>query len=118
MIKKGIVLLVVDFIILKFVIGKLFVKMVENIQGKPININIYYALITYILILLGQYLFIEPIRSVYRKDKYYTYAFLLGVITYGIFDFTNLTIFSDYKLIPALIDTLWGGILNMILAYF
>jgi uncharacterized membrane protein len=92
--------------------------MIQNIQQKPFRLNIAYASVAYILILLGQYLFIKPLKTRYSPKKYYLYAFLFGIITYGIFDFTNLAIFTDYKLLPSLVDTLWGGILNVILAYF
>ncbi len=40
-----------------------------------------------------------------------TQAALSGAATYAVYDFTNLAVFSDYKLWFALADSLWGGIL-------
>lgn len=113
-----IVLLIIDIIFIKFVSSNFFVKMIEKIQNKPFKLNITGAIISYFLILLGQYLFVEPFKKIYSKRKYYLNAFLLGIVTYGIFDFTNIAIFRDYEFMPAIIDTLWGGIINMLIAYF
>ena len=38
-------------------------------------------------------------------------AFILGFCVYGIYEFTNIAIFKNYKWIAAIVDTLWGGIL-------
>ena len=44
------------------------------------------------------------------KEKV-SYAFILGFCIYGIFDYTNLAIFKNYKLKTALQDQIWGSIL-------
>ena len=118
MIRKMLVLLILDIIFIKFVTSKFFIKMIEKIQNKPFKLNITGAILSYFLILFGQYLFVDPFKKLYSKKKYYLHAFLFGIVTYGIFDFTNIAIFSDYKFIPAIIDILWGGIINMLIAYF
>ena len=118
MIKKAIALLVIDIIFIRLFLGNIFLNMLEKIQGKPVVLNIVYAAVTYFLILLGNHLFITPLKKIYSTRKYYTYAFLFGIVTYGIYDFTNLALLSDYKLSAAIIDTLWGGTLNALLAYF
>ena len=38
-------------------------------------------------------------------------AFLLGLSTYAVYDFTNLFVFDKYPLTFAIGDTLWGGVL-------
>lgn len=38
-------------------------------------------------------------------------AFLLGMSTYAVYDFTNLFVFDKYPLSFAIADTLWGGFL-------
>ena len=38
-------------------------------------------------------------------------AFLLGMCTYAVYDFTNLLAFDKYPLSFAVADTLWGGFL-------
>ena len=41
----------------------------------------------------------------------------LGLIIYGIFDFTNLSLFKNYNLKIAIIDTIWGSILFTLTTY-
>ena len=41
-------------------------------------------------------------------------AGLVGLCTYAIYDFTNLSTFTNYTLEFALADSMWGGILFMI----
>jgi uncharacterized membrane protein len=38
-------------------------------------------------------------------------AALSGAATYAVYDFTNMSLFKDYKLQFAVMDTLWGGLL-------
>jgi uncharacterized membrane protein len=40
-----------------------------------------------------------------------TQAFLYGVATYAVYDFTMLAVFRDYPLFTACSDALWGGVL-------
>lgn len=40
-------------------------------------------------------------------------AFLLGVSTYAVFEFTCLSMFEDYSPAFALADTAWGGVLTL-----
>ena len=40
-----------------------------------------------------------------------TQAFLYGLTTYAVYDFTMLVIFRDYPLFTACSDALWGGVL-------
>ena len=39
------------------------------------------------------------------------FSFLLGLVTYGVYDFTNLALLSKWQLFTAVTDTLWGGTL-------
>lgn len=38
-------------------------------------------------------------------------AGLLGLLTYAVYNFTNLAVLRDYSWKVAILDTLWGGIL-------
>jgi uncharacterized membrane protein len=84
---------------------KYFDKQIQNIQGTPIKMNFFAALICYIFLITGlNYFIIKPKRSV--SD-----AFLFGIIIYGVFETTNWTLFSQWSPLSVIIDTLWGGIL-------
>ena len=82
-----------------------FNHQVIKVQGSSVRFNYIAAIITYIFLIYALYYFILS------KNKSVTDAFILGVVIYGVYEFTNLTILKEWKLKSALIDTLWGGIL-------
>lgn len=98
-------MLALDSVYLSNIGGPLFAKMVKGIQKDEMKINMFGAIGSYLLLILVLYKFI----IVERKSP--NDAFLLGFCIYGIFDFTNIAIFKNYSLLPALLDTLWGGVL-------
>jgi len=83
----------------------MFNKMVREIQKDNMKINLYGVLGSYILISLALYKFII------HEKKSPTDAFILGLCVYGIFDFTNYALFTNYSLLTGLVDTVWGGVL-------
>jgi uncharacterized membrane protein len=98
-------LLALDSIYLSNIGGPLFAKMVNGIQKEDMKLNIFGAIGSYILLILVLYKFI----IIERKPL--SDAFLLGFCIYGIFDLTNIAIFKNYQIIPAIVDTVWGGVL-------
>lgn len=101
----SVTILILDKIYLGSVLSDPFMKMIEKIQKKEGNVNYTYAIVVYLLMVVGIHTFIiNDKRSAMS-------AFLLGTIIYGVFDFTNLAIFSDYSLELAIHDTIWGGTL-------
>ena len=98
-------MLALDGLYLSNIGGPLFAKMVKGIQKEEMTLNMYGVVGSYILLVLVLYKFI----ILERKSP--TDAFILGLCVYGVFDFTNIAIFKNYKWIPAMLDTLWGGVL-------
>jgi uncharacterized membrane protein len=86
--------------------GIFFREMVRSIQGGDIELRYISAIIVYLLL---AYMLLEA-RS-------YKQAFLYGVCIYGVFDFTNLAVFSKYDWKIGLADTLWGGVLMVSAKY-
>ena len=108
--KSAAALVIIDSIFL-YAMKDHFNKQVQTIQGSPLKLNMWGALITYIFLVVGlNYFIIKPKRSI--KD-----AFLFGLIVYGVFEGTNIAIFSKWSWITFLIDTLWGGILLALTTY-
>jgi len=98
------VLLLLDYLYLS-TFGKIFTGLVEKIQHSPMRLNITGAMMSYLTIGIMLYYFII-------KDKRPVHdAFILGALTYGVFDFTNLALFSKYDWKIGMVDTVWGGIL-------
>ena len=101
----SVLIILIDSIYLSLVGKPLFGAMIKNIQGTDLKMNIPSAVVTYIFIILGMYYFIIS------PNKTPMDAFILGICIYAVFDFTNMTLFQNYDLKTAIIDTLGGGIL-------
>jgi uncharacterized membrane protein len=85
---------------------------VEKIQGSPIKMNYAGAVISYLAIIAGFYLFVIPGLDKNNKlSSALRYGGMFGLISYAIFNGTNIAIFKDYSPKVALVDTLWGGTL-------
>ena len=82
-----------------------FNKQVKSIQGSDIKANFIAVGITYIFLIYGlNYFIIQKNRSV--KD-----AALLGLVIYAVYEFTNLSIFTNWSVLSTIIDTTWGAVL-------
>lgn len=107
---SAIVLVVIDSIYLNL-ISNYFSNQVKNVQGIPIKLNFLATLLCYIFLIFGiNYFIIKPNRSI--QD-----AFLLGLVIYGVFETTNMALFSKWSWLTVIIDTLWGGILFALTTY-
>jgi uncharacterized membrane protein len=88
-----------------YVIKNYFANQIKIVQGSPMKLNITATLFCYVILIFGiNYFIIQPRRSV--QD-----AFLLGLLIYGVFETTNMALFTKWAWLTVLIDTLWGGIL-------
>jgi len=97
-------LVAIDFAYLTAIKGH-FARQIAAVQGSPMVVNAFAAIITYVFLIFGlNYFIIQPGRSAWD-------AFLLGLVVYGVYDFTNLALLSKWQLFTALTDTLWGGVL-------
>ena len=91
--------------------GGIFGRTVKKIQGSDLKINMFGAVMSYILAVFVLYNFII------HEKKSPNDAFLLGLAVYGIFDFTNMAIFKNYHFLTAIIDMIWGGILFYLVTF-
>ena len=91
--------------------GNVFGKIVYQIQNSKLELKILGAVLCYILIVFSIYYFII------QKNASLFDAFLLGILTYGIFETTNYAIFKKWPFYAIFIDTLWGGILYSLSVY-
>jgi uncharacterized membrane protein len=107
---SAIVFVTIDYLYLNSIKGY-FENQVQIVQGSPLKMNLLGAIICYIFLIFGiNYFIIKPKRSI--QD-----AFLLGLVIYGVFETTNIALFSKWSWITVIIDTLWGGILFALTAY-
>jgi uncharacterized membrane protein len=82
-----------------------FNNQIKQVQGSPIQLNLVGAFLTYIFLIYGlNYFIISKNRSV--SD-----AFLLGIVIYAVYEFTNLSLLKNWHVLTTILDTTWGGIL-------
>ncbi len=108
---SGIIMIILDSIYLSTIGNNFFSPLIKNIQGSNLTINIYYAVFCYLFLVIGLNYFIIS------QNKSLIDAFLLGILIYGVFETTSGAIFKSWKLIPTVIDSLWGGILFTSVTY-
>jgi uncharacterized membrane protein len=107
---SAIIFVVIDFIYLN-ITSNYFSNQIKIIQGSPIKMNFLATLLCYIFLIFGiNYFIIKPNRSV--QD-----AFLLGLVIYGVYETTNMALFSKWSWLTVFMDTLWGGILFALTTY-
>ena len=102
---SSVVLLVVDGLYLYNIGISIFKSNVELIQNAPLKANVYGAILSYVCVIGALNYFII------LQNKSPFDAFILGVFLYGVFDMTNLAMFTKYSWKTAVSDTLWGGTL-------
>jgi uncharacterized membrane protein len=90
--------------------NKMYVTNVEKIQNSKFKLNIYKALLTYIIMSL--YL----IFLIYNKFSLLN-CVLISFFIYSIYNLTNLTAFKNYSTKVAIIDTIWGPLATFITMY-
>jgi uncharacterized membrane protein len=108
-----VVVLVVDGIWLTLNKGA-YGTLVQGVQGRPLQLNMWGAALSYLCMILAIVYFAVPLARTVRGPAWkgaWLYGGTLGLLIYGIFNATNLAIFHNYTWTMALRDTLWGGIL-------
>jgi len=100
----GVIFVILDGVYLNL-IQKYFNKQIKSIQGTDIKINYTAAAITYIFLIFGLNYFII------QKHKSIKEAALLGLVIYAVYEFTNLSLFTNWSVLTVLIDTTWGAVL-------
>ena len=108
-----IILLLIDAIWLNL-IKDTYINQIKVIQEKEVNINYMSGAIVYILLAFGLYYFTKDEDDIKEKVKK---GALLGLVSYGVYDFTNGALFSEWDMKLALADTVWGTILMGSTAY-
>jgi len=84
----------------------------SSIQKSPLELNLYYAICAYILLLVTiKYICIPlsktKIPGTSRSYDWMAFS-LVGLIIYGIYNTTNGAVLKQYPLQMCIIDTLWG----------
>jgi uncharacterized membrane protein len=71
------------------------------------------ALVVYLALALGIVWFVLPrVSAANPLMSAALWGFAFGIITYGVYDMTNLATLAGYSLRLALVDMLWGGVIG------
>ena len=106
------VFLIMDFLWLSVIAKKLYIEQLGgflNLSNGNISPNYLAAIIVYCALIAGIFLFVLPQAHSALSALYY--GFLFGIITYSIYDFTNLAVIAKWPVMICLIDVAWGGVL-------
>jgi uncharacterized membrane protein len=107
-------MLVLDFIWISIMKTR-YGNWISAIQKKPMIINMFAAIIAYLLMCVVVIFILLPLT-------YYAYTPFIGSIVggciYGIYNATNYATLTNYSLTMAIVDTIWGIVLFTILANF
>lgn len=108
-----VILLTLDFIWIGIIMKNFYAKELSNIAKKErgkLKPNLIVAFIVYLILAFGITIFVIPIsRTPLESLKY---GALFGLVLYGVYDFTNLSIIKDYSLKLTITDLLWGTFLS------
>lgn len=106
----SILIVAIDAVYLNSV-SNFFNAQVKAIQGTELRLNMVSTVLCYILITLGVYYFMIE-KKFSMKDMA-----ILGVFTYGIYEFTNKALFDKWMWKTVALDGLWGGVLFALVHY-
>lgn len=83
-------------------------KTIQSVQRKPIRLRLEGALLCYLALTILLY---------HCLTLSYTKTFLLGLCVYAVYEGTNYAIFDQWPAKMVVMDTLWGGILFVLVKY-
>ena len=93
-------------------IQNLFINQIMKVQNSNIKLKIVGFILSYVFIIIPLYFFII------RKNESLLHAFILGISIYGVYEYTNYALLTNWDFKTTIIDTLWGGILFVLVTYF
>jgi len=108
---------ILEFIWIYLINLNKYASVTKNIQKNKLKLNIKYTIITYIILLFSIFFLAIPFtKSKIKKKNSFNisilksllYGGLVGFFIYGIYNFTSLSIYNNYSLNIAIMDTLWG----------
>ena len=92
--------------------------LVRTIQGDNMKANPVFAVLAYLLMIVGLNVFVLPnIRKGYELEDSLKYGMTFGIVLYGVYDFTAGAVFSKWDKKLAVIDVLWGGFVYFLASY-
>lgn len=106
---------ILDFLWLGIIAKKFYFKEFGEMAKNPFNI--YSAIIVYLFLALGIFIFVLNNNFVKTPLSALLIGIIFGIIVYGIYDLTNYTTLQNYSLKLTIIDIMWGGVIAGIASF-
>lgn len=103
-IQVAIIVTILDFLWIGGFLLDHFKPMIQRIQGEPMVSNPFSVISAYLIL-------IALITIITSKSDSILEAFIIGFLTYAVYDSTNFATLKHWNLRLAILDSLWGGIL-------
>lgn len=111
-----ILIIIMDAIWFKFTLPS-YKKVIENIQNIPFQLNLIPGIISYLFLAFGLAYFVIPRLNTGSLSEAFWYGGMYGLIVYGVFNLTNMTLFQNWNLSITFIDLLWGTFNATLVSY-
>jgi uncharacterized membrane protein len=82
-----------------------------RVKDDTFDVNYVAAGAVYGLMVLGFMVFVAPSLNKWNYVETAVNAALMGVVVYGVYDFTNLATLRDWSVLVSFVDMLWGSFL-------
>jgi uncharacterized membrane protein len=102
------IILAIDFVWLGLIAKNFYFKELGTLKKQ--NINWISAILVYVILALGIYVFVLSNFSLSFQQSI-IFGALFGFVVYSVYDFTNFATLSKYSLKLTIVDILWGTIL-------
>jgi uncharacterized membrane protein len=114
------IFLAIDFLWLGVIMSKFYkdeLGVLARISNGALTPVVWAAGIVYVLIPLGIVLFALPrVSQEHLVTSSLFWGFVYGIVLYGVYDMTNYSLVSKWSLRMSVVDILWGGTINAVVA--
>jgi uncharacterized membrane protein len=100
--------LCVDLIWISIMSKLFYTEKIQKIQKQELTFKYVPAILAYITLLIIMFYICIPLSKYYKQHHPSLVFGLVGFCVYGVYNFTNGAIFTNYDSLFIIIDTLWG----------
>lgn len=119
----SIIYLIIDVMYLYLIKDRAY-DMVTGIQKQPLKLNLLYAFLAYVVLLISILYIGIPFMMANIQNKKHSNIYhsattmgILGLCIYAVFAFTNMALFDNYWLSMVVADCLWGITVYTLIGY-